>query len=121
MLSCHLRTTAQQESATTTSPGILLMEMREQESMRPGESLRACSIPPQPFPSYAANAKFLLHSRPSLPICPLLTCISQSAQSLHGPFLQNRKFLLLSLPSCLQPRSKCLQLDHIANLDDRLF
>src|SRR5467141_602985 len=39
-------------------------------------------LPPQPFPSYAANGKFLLHSRPSLPICPLLTCISQSAQSL---------------------------------------
>ncbi|KAN0085439.1 hypothetical protein V8E54_001906 [Elaphomyces granulatus] len=80
------------ESTTTTSPGISLMEMREQESMRPGKSLRACSIPPQHFPSYAANAKFLLHSRPSPPICPLLTCISQSAQSLHSPFLQNGFF-----------------------------
>src|SRR6267378_233351 len=41
-------------------------------------------LPPQPFPSYAANGKFLLHSRPSQPICPLLTCISQSAQSLSS-------------------------------------
>ena len=31
----------------------------------------------------------LFHSRPSLPICPLLTCISQSGQSLHSPILQN--------------------------------
>ena len=58
----------------------------------------------QPFPSYAANGKFLL-----LPICPLLTCISQSAQSLHSPFLQNwkpavnGKFLLLSPPSYTGP------------------
>src|SRR5467141_585330 len=53
---------------------------------RPGKSLRAS-------PSTALS--FLL------PICPLLTCISQLAQSLHGPFLRNRKFLLLSLPSYL--------------------
>ncbi|KAN0076419.1 hypothetical protein V8E54_006561 [Elaphomyces granulatus] len=45
----------------------------------------------QPFPSYAASGKFLLHSR------PLLTCISQSAQSLHGPFLQNGFFEITAL------------------------
>ncbi|KAN0066919.1 hypothetical protein V8E54_014977 [Elaphomyces granulatus] len=55
-------------------------------------------LPLQPFPSYAANGKFLLHSRPSPPICLLLTCISQSAQSLHCPFLQNpRQAFLKSL------------------------
>jgi hypothetical protein len=46
----------------------------------PFERLLACSIPPQPFPSYAANAKFLLHSRPSLPISPFflpIPCFSQ--------------------------------------------
>src|SRR5712664_2911870 len=76
---------------------------------------------------FYANRKFLLHSLPSVYNCvvssyssitpsppALLTCVSQSAQSLHSPFLQNGKFLLLSLPSSLQ-------LHHIANLDDRLF
>ena len=64
----------------------------------PYERLLACSIPPQPFRSYVANGKFLLHSRPSQPI--------------YSPFLHNGKFLLLSLPICLEPRSKSLQLHH---------
>src|SRR6267378_2497101 len=48
----------------------------------------------------------LFHSRPSLPICPLLTCISQSAQSLSSRTVSFYSF-------------RSLQLDHIANLDDR--
>jgi len=61
--------------------------------------------------------KFLL-----LPICPLLTCISQSAQSLHSPFLQNwnplstvSSYSFRPLPTLdhrsLQLGSKFLQLD----------
>src|SRR5882762_8567227 len=48
----------------------------------------------------------LFHSRPSLPICPLLTCISQSAQSLSSRTVSFYSF-------------RSLQLDHIANLEDR--
>src|SRR6267378_1204102 len=52
------------------------------------------------LPSYLSTTGYrLFHSRPSQPIRPLLTCVSQSAQFLHSPFLQNSKFLLLSLPS----------------------
>src|SRR5882762_4108911 len=52
------------------------------------------------LPSYLSTTGYRLsHARPSQPICPLLTCVSQSAQFLHSPFLQNGKFLLLSLPS----------------------
>ena len=44
----------------------------------------------------------------------------------HSPFLHNGKVILLSLPICLEPRSKSLQLHHscspcIANQDDRLL
>src|SRR5882762_8519646 len=37
------------------------------------------------LPSYLSTTGYrLFHSRPSQPICPLLTCVSQSAQFLHS-------------------------------------
>ncbi|KAN0075796.1 hypothetical protein V8E54_007066 [Elaphomyces granulatus] len=94
----------------TLPPWLRLSTTGKEANMMPAQSLHAPFLQNwKPavnaynwvhFPSYAANAKFLLHSRPSPPICPLLTCISQSAQSLHSPFLQNGKFLLFrSLPN----------------------
>ena len=53
--------------------------------VRPGKSLARVS-PSLLNASTALSYCYSFHSRPSHPICALLTCIPQLVQSLHGPF-----------------------------------
>src|SRR6267378_1643604 len=85
------------------SPGILLMEMREQESIRPGKSLRACSIPPflrcqrlvlTPLPAIAAYlsiANLHLRLNPSTALFLLLS-VSNRVVSAYSSNLDDRLF-----------------------------
>jgi hypothetical protein len=66
------------------------------------ERLLACSVPALHSPflhnrnSLPTVSSYSFHSRPSQPIFPLLTCISQSVQSLHSTLLHKWKLAVNS-------------------------